>query len=122
MALPAVLQAGRLLLWPDDLSADYYPQVIPCDVEWSLAALGGALVILTALGIAWRARREAPELTFAVGLAAVAYLPTSNLLFASGVVLAERALYLPVLLIATLAGVLVAWLAAWRGSPLPRGR
>jgi hypothetical protein len=76
MALPAALEAGRLLLWPDALSVDYHPHVIPYYTEWSLAAVGGALVLVTTLAIGWRARREAPELTFAVALAALTYLPT----------------------------------------------
>ncbi len=116
VALPALLQAGRLLLWPDDLSIEYGPQVLPYYGDLSLAAAGGLAVGLTVVWIAWRARHEAPELTFAAALAAVTYLPTSNLLFSSGVVLAERALYLPVILVATMVGVLAVWLAAWRGS------
>jgi hypothetical protein len=48
----------------------------------------------------------------------LAYLPTSNLLFPSGVVLAERALYLPVMLVAALAGAGMARLAAWRNPRL----
>jgi protein O-mannosyl-transferase len=105
VALPAVLRAARLLVWPAGLSADYSPQVIPAHVGFSGAALGGALIVAGTLTLAWRARRAAPAVSFAAGTASLAYLPTSNLLFPSGIVLAERNLYLPVLLVATLAGV-----------------
>jgi len=105
VALPAILRAARLLVWPLDLSADYTPQVIPAPAAFGVAALVGAVVVLGVLLLALRTRRGAPALCFAAAVAALAYLPTSNLLFASGVVLAERNLYLPVSLVAVLAGM-----------------
>lgn len=111
IALPAVLRAAGLLVWPADLSADYGPQVIPRHDGFSVAALGGALVIGATIAIGWRARRRAPALSFAAWASAVAYLPTANLLFPAGIVLAERNLYLPVLLVAALAAAAVEW--AW---------
>lgn len=105
IALPAVWRAAGLLFWPVGLSADYSPQVIAAHPGFSGAALGGALVVVTTLALVWQARRPAPALSFAAGTAALAYLPTSNLLFPSGIVLAERNLYLAVLLVAALTGV-----------------
>jgi len=116
IALPTVLRATGLLVWPASLSADYSPQVIPTYHAFSLAVLGGALTIAASLAGAWRIRRTAPTLTFAACAAAAAYLPTSNLLFPSGVVLAERALYVPVLLPAALVGYAVDW-ARRRSAP-----
>jgi hypothetical protein len=60
-------------------------------------------------------RRRAPAISFAAGVAALAYLPTANLLFSSGVVLAERNLYLAVALPAAVVGWGAAWLASRRG-------
>lgn len=97
VALPAVWRALLLLLWPVDLSADYGPQVIPARDGFSVHAFLGFLVVLGIAAGVWFARRL-PALAFAAGIAALAYLPTSNLLFPSGVVLAERALYVPVVL------------------------
>jgi len=114
IALPAVLRAAGLLAWPLHLSADYSPQVIPAHTAISLAALGGALIVAATLAGGWWVRRTAPTLTFAAWASAVTYLPTSNLLFPSGIVLAERTLYLPVLLVAALAGWVVQWaLTRW---------
>jgi protein O-mannosyl-transferase len=107
MALPAVWHAGGLLVLPTSLSADYGPQVIPVRAGLSLPAFGGAAIVAGTIALGWWARRGAPALTFAAGTAALAYLPTSNLLFPSGIVLAERNLYLPVLLVAALSGVAV---------------
>jgi protein O-mannosyl-transferase len=111
IALPAALRAAGLLAWPAQLSADYGPQVIPVYSGFSLAALGGVLIVASTLVGGWRVKRTAPVLTFAAWASAAAYLPTSNLLFPSGIVLAERALYLPVLLVAALVGWAVQW--AW---------
>jgi hypothetical protein len=109
VALPAVLRAARLLVWPLELSADYGPQVIPVGGGASLAAAGGVLAVGSVLYLVLWCRGRAPIVSFAAAVAALAYLPTSNLLFPSGVVLAERNLYLPVLLIAAAAGLGAAW-------------
>ncbi|HLQ69444.1 MAG TPA: hypothetical protein VK124_07970 [Gemmatimonadales bacterium] len=115
VALPTVARAAELLVWPVSLSSDYSPQVIPARAGFSAAA---ALGILIAIGLAtlivW-SRRRAPVIAFAAVLAVLSYLPTANLLFPSGVVLAERNLYLAVALPAALAGTGLAWLGAHRG-------
>jgi hypothetical protein len=101
-----------LLLWPLDLSADYNPQVIPTYSGLSLAAVAGLVVVVGVLCLTWWCRRRSPAITFAGVVAALALAPTSNLLHSAGVVLAERTLYLPVLLVATGAGIGIAVLAA----------
>lgn len=102
--MPAYLEAMRLSVWPFRLAADYSPQTIPFVTRWSwLSAIplatGAALLVL---GIS--ARRRAPAVTFGLFAGLASYLPTSNLLFASGVVLAERTLYLAMLAPAVTAG------------------
>jgi hypothetical protein len=70
------------------------------------------VVVIAAMAVVLR--RRAPAVSFAAALAALAYLPTSNLLFASGIVLAERDLYLPVILPAALVGAgVVSALTRW---------
>lgn len=109
MALPAAVRAAELLIWPVSLSADYSPEVIPYRTTLSLAAIVGAALVLGVVAMGVLLRKRAPAVSFAALLAALAYLPTSNLLFASGIVLAERDLYLPIVLPATLVGAVVAW-------------
>ena len=109
MAFPAVSRAAWLLVWPGSLSVDYGPQVIPYRTGFSAAAAAGALLVTgVAAGGIWL-RRRAPALSFAGLSAALAYLPSSNILFASGIVLAERDLYVPVLAPAAVLGAAVAW-------------
>jgi hypothetical protein len=108
LALPAVARAARLLVWPTELSADYGPQVIPVRAGVSVATIVGAGIVVGVLALGLGCRRRWPALSFAALATAVCCLPTSNLLFASGIVLAERNLYVAVLLIAVAAGYAVA--------------
>ena len=112
IALPALWRAALLVVWPLDLSADYNPQVIPAYTGLSLGAVAGTILVVGLLVLAWRCRRRSPAVTFAIAVAALAFAPTSNLLFASGVVLAERTLYLPLLAVATGVGIATAGLLA----------
>jgi len=116
IALPAVLRAAVLLVWPLSLSSDYSPQVIPAYDGLSFAAVLGFLVVVTVPALIIVCRRRAPAISFTAALAALSFLPTSNLLFAGGVVLAERNLYLAVALPAAIVGTGFAWLMRQRGA------
>lgn len=114
IALPAVLRATLLLFWPASLSSDYGPRVIPAYESLSLAAILGLLIVIATPALVLWCRRRAPAVSFAAAVAALSYLPTSNLVFPSGVVLAERNLYLAVALPAALVGTAIAGFAQSR--------
>jgi len=118
LALPTVLRAAWLLVWPIDLSADYSPQVIAWHDGISASAIVGVLVVLAVPLMIVRFRRRAPAIAFGAGLAALTYLPTSNLVFASGLVLAERTLYEAVLVVAAAVGMGAVALARRRDARL----
>lgn len=84
----------RLLLGPFDLSPDYSPAVILPAASLTVLGALGALVTLLLLAFAVVAWSRAPLVGAGILWAAVALLPVSNLIFTSGVVLAERTLYL----------------------------
>lgn len=93
--LPVVLHWLRLLSWPAHLQADYAPQEIIAATGFGAPqAVGLAVVVLAVLAfiLAWH---RLPALSAGLGWAAVALLPVSNVFFASGIVLAERTLFLP---------------------------
>jgi tetratricopeptide (TPR) repeat protein len=92
--LPVVFVLVRLLVWPFQLSADYLPAVVPRLEHLTALGAAGLLLLASLAGLAaasWRGHRA-----LAVGLLfmGIAWLPTANLLFPTGIVLAERTLYL----------------------------
>ena len=102
-ALDVFARYCGLLMWPARLSSDYsWAQIQPSMSAFGIAML---LVIPVALYLAWRYHRMA---FFLLGSALLVLLPSSNLLFPIGTIMAERFLYLPA--IAFAAGV--AWLIA----------
>lgn len=107
IALPAVLRATLLLFWPASLASDYGPRVIPAYDGLSIAAILGLLIVITTPALVVWSRRRAPAVSFAAAVAALSYLPTANLVFPSGVVLAERNLYLAVALPAAIVGTAI---------------
>jgi protein O-mannosyl-transferase len=108
--LPIVVQYVRLFLFPARLSAEYSPNFIVPTTELTAAGLAGGVILALAIGVAWVARRRAPVITFALGWIAATVLIVSNLLVPTGIVLAERTLYV--------ASVGVVLLLAWGWSAL----
>ncbi len=109
--LALVPEFARLLWWPARLFADYSPQAIPAASVPALAHLAGVIwigIYLVLLGWAWRRDRTA---TFALLWLPVTLGPISNVLVPTGVLIAERTLFLPSVAVALLVGVLVARLA-----------
>jgi tetratricopeptide (TPR) repeat protein len=85
----------RLLFWPADLQGDYSPSEIVAQESWGADATLGLLLILAATVTAVACRRRAPAIAFGIFWLAVALLPVHNVLVPTGVVLAERTLFLP---------------------------
>ena len=95
--LTALAVAGRylwLLVWPAKLSIDYSFAQIPLahgsPTDWA----AWATVVVVGIAFVFLARRNRAALFFG-GLAVLAYVPVSNLLFPSGTIMGERLIYLP---------------------------
>ncbi len=84
----------RLLAWPAHLQADYSPQETSGATNWGLAQTLGLILLTGSICGAVAARRIAPVATFGLLWTAIALFPVSNVLVPTGVVLAERTLYL----------------------------
>jgi tetratricopeptide (TPR) repeat protein len=109
-----------------DLAADYSPNVIPVSLSWhagNSVGLGLTLLVLVAALIAWRRPPMTPgagtarTAAFGVVWFMIAISPISNALFLSGVLLAERTLYLPSVGLAAATG----WLVVRMARDRPRG-
>jgi hypothetical protein len=109
-AVAALGDVLRLLVLPATLRVDYSPaeRTIVRTMLDGRFALG--LLCLAAwwglLVLAWRKGRKIEA--FGLGWIAIAYLPISNVLFSTGVLLAERTLYLPSVGMALAAGAALA--------------
>ena len=124
-AMTAVKVAGYylgLVVWPARLACDYSFNAI--------ALFGGtmtsgqdphawlALVVLAAITAAAAfAGRRLPAVAFFLGFAGLAFLPTANLLFPIGTIMAERLMYMP--LVGLLSAAVVSIAAA--GERVPAG-
>lgn len=92
--LRVVPEWTRLLLWPARLSADYSPRQIEVVHEFTSTVFTGVLVLAAVVAIAVLSWRRWPLITFGILWCAIALLPVSNLFVATGVLLAERTLFL----------------------------
>ncbi|MEX2467739.1 MAG: hypothetical protein WD995_12585 [Gemmatimonadota bacterium] len=118
----------RLWVFPLDLSADYSPNVIPISFGWhAINVTGVALVLLVLVGsiVAWRrgplgvGSNSARAAAFGVMWFLIAVSPVSNTVFVSGVLLAERTLYLPSVGLAAAVGWLLVRMARDRPRAAP---
>jgi hypothetical protein len=85
----------RLLSWPAHLQIDYSPQEIIASTSVGPVEVFGAVALAALLVSAWLLRRKSPAYAFAVAWCAVALFPVSNVIVPTGIVLAERTLFLP---------------------------
>ncbi len=93
--LTVVPEWFRLLGWPAHLQGDYSPQEIAAQYTWNTADTLGLLLLVAAVIAAVAARRRAPSISFGLAWCAVALFPVHNVLVPTGIVLAERTLFLP---------------------------
>jgi hypothetical protein len=116
------LKYALLCVAPTDLASDYSFDAIP--VARSLGdprVLGGvAFVAALVAAVAWGWHRSRP-VVLAAAFWIVFFLPSANLLFPTGTIMAERLAYLPSLGVCLAIGHFGATLAA-RREPTPRGR
>ena len=84
----------RLLTWPAHLQGDYSPQEISGATTWGARQALGLFLLAAAIIGGLAASRAAPVVTFGLLWTGVALFPVSNVLVPTGVVLAERTLYL----------------------------
>ncbi len=84
-----------LLACPIGLSSDRSFNQIPLAGALDAAAWAALLVVSGCLAVAVARRRRDPLIFWSAGFAGLTLLPTSNLLFPIGTIMAERFLYLP---------------------------
>ncbi len=91
--LPVTFVLVRLLAWPFVLSPDYLPQVLPRLEHLTVLGAAGLALLLVLAGLTAASWRRNRGLSVGLLIVGIAWLPTANLLFPTGVVIAERTLY-----------------------------
>jgi protein O-mannosyl-transferase len=105
-----------LLLWPAHLQADYSPAEIVAQTAWGPEQILGVLLLLGAVLAALVAWRRARVVSFGMAWCAIALFPVHNVLVPTGIVLAERTLFLPSIGVVLAIGGLGALLAERVGA------
>ena len=114
-ALQAWPHIIRLLVYPRTLLSDYGPRIIMPALSLNLLSLiGGVILVTLVAGGIWAWLRGRGRIAFVLLFLPVALLPVSNLIIPIGVLVAERALYLPSLAAAAAAAFAAAHFAADR--------
>lgn len=115
--LGVVPEWARLLVWPASLQADYGPPQIPIGGPFGIRHAIGTLILLC-WGSALVAAIRGKHRLIATGLAwiPIALSPVSNLLFPTGILLAERTLFLPSVGVALVVAGVVDALPRWRAA------
>lgn len=86
---------ARLLAWPAALQADYGPPQLPLGFPGiGRVLLASVIVSILVLGCLWAVRHRRHGLWLGLAWIPVAISPVSNILFPTGIVLAERTLFL----------------------------
>ncbi len=124
--MTAVKVAGyylALVAWPARLSCDYSYNAVTA-FGWTFTsgqdphawmALTAVLALTVLTAFAWR--RDRP-LFFFLGFAVATWLPTSNLLFPIGTIMAERLMYLPLAGLTAAAALVLARVVGWMQGAL----
>jgi hypothetical protein len=103
----------RLFVWPARLIPVYSPPYIHIAHSFDATAATGLVLLLATIVFAWATARSTTTRAIAFGIAwiAVSLAPVSNILFATGIVIAERTLFLPTVGFAIAVGCAAGWLA-----------
>jgi hypothetical protein len=93
--LQIVPQWARLFVWPVHLRAEYSPREFVASTSFGADEATGLVIAVLVLMTIWLARRRAPALSFGLAWCCVALFPVSNVVIPTGILLAERTLFLP---------------------------
>lgn len=92
--LQVVPEWFRLLTWPAHLRAEYSPNEFVASTTFGAVEAFGLALLIGAVVVAWLARRRMPVVTFGLLWCFIALLPVSNVVIPTGILIAERTLFL----------------------------
>ena len=93
--LAVVPEWARLLVWPRHLVADYSPPALARATSFGASQLLGLVLMVGLAVVVWKSWTRRPVMAFGLCFMALWLLPVTNVVAPTGIVLAERTLYLP---------------------------
>lgn len=103
---PALLVWARLMIWPVHLAADYSPNAFVPEPTLNVAHVAAAVLLVGCGLAAWALRRRTGGVTLGLAWFVITASVAANVAVPTGVLIAERVLYLPSVGIALVAGAL----------------
>ncbi|MBL8149119.1 MAG: tetratricopeptide repeat protein [Blastocatellia bacterium] len=103
----AIVEYFRLMVWPIDLCFDYDYSLIPKATTITVRVLLSTLLILSTFVTGLLFLRRERLLAFAILLFFITIAPVSNILIPTGILMADRTLYLPAISIGLIAAHLL---------------
>lgn len=100
---------ARILVWPANLYADYSPRHVPVLPSPAPEHTSGALLLLCLVILALISARRFPLVTFGLAWVAITVAPVANILLPTGILIAERTLFLPSVGVVLAGASLVPW-------------
>jgi len=85
----------RLMVWPIHLRADYSSREFVASTGFGRAEAMGLAIIVAIVALIWTMRRRSPVVSFGLSWFAIGLFPVSNVLVPTGILIAERTLFLP---------------------------
>jgi hypothetical protein len=102
---------AQLMIFPTTLSADYSPNEVIIADGIGLSEAPGLVIALGTILVAFALARRAPVASFGLFWFIIAYAPVSNVLIPTGIVTAERTLFLPSVGVVLVMASAALWLA-----------
>jgi hypothetical protein len=118
--LAVVPEWFRLMLWPAQLKADYGPSELVGHTAWGPVQTLGLVLLLATVAATVAAWRRAPMISFGLAWFAIGLFPVHNVLAPTGILLAERTLFLPSIGMLLAIGGIAAWILPRVGFPVRR--
>lgn len=116
--LAVVPEWARLLLWPAHLQAEYGPPALPVSASPGFAHFAGLILLAAVAALVARNWRRRPVLAFGLLWMLLGLAPVSNVAAATGILMAERTLFLPSVGLALVLGAALASLRPrWSAAP-----
>lgn len=113
-ALGMLPQVAALLIFPLHLAQEYSPPGVPVGTTLTGAHLAGLAIVAGTIWIFVRNRRRNPVIALGAAWTAISWLPVASIVATTGILIAERTLFLPTMGVSIMVSGILAEIMATR--------